>query len=274
MKKSFQLIYFLIGCLFHNIIFAEDVKAQPTVVFNAVFWDRFTSRNLMYAPWGNHNEGNATILTNRVGFSSPSRSFAYYGSSPVRFLKINQNWSAENSESDEEKFVDIGQFSFEKKAVTQRFLILLLKQPNTEEFKIFPLPIAQQNLPFGSFVCYSQFREPLYLAYAEQKNTLAPGKSIMFKHNENADAEASNLRIFTRRDAKYEEVASEFISLNKERRAIVFVSPFRSRIRVKSYFLNRESIESSLGYESLPFIEVPQKVEDENSTINLAPISQ
>ena len=62
---------------------------QPTALFKAVFWDRFTSRSLVYAPWGNGEEANATIVTNRVGFSSPSRSFAYYGSSPVKFYIKN-----------------------------------------------------------------------------------------------------------------------------------------------------------------------------------------
>ena len=32
---------------------AENDDATPTALFKAVFWDRFTSRSLVYAPWGN-----------------------------------------------------------------------------------------------------------------------------------------------------------------------------------------------------------------------------
>ena len=76
-------VLFVLSNLFalHNFSMAENDDATPTALFKAVFWDRFTSRSLVYAPWGNGEEANATIFTNRVGFSSPSRSFAYYGSS-------------------------------------------------------------------------------------------------------------------------------------------------------------------------------------------------
>ena len=269
-------VLFVLSNLFalHNVLMAENDDATPTALFKAVFWDRFTSRSLVYAPWGNGEEANATIVTNRVGFSSPSRSFAYYGSSPVKFYIKNVGSSAENSTSAQENLKQIAEFSFEKKETTQRFLLIFLKQPSNKEFKVFPISISQQTVPFGSMVCYSQCREPLYIAYGSQKNVLAPGKSARFSYVENPDIEASKLRVFTRRDSKYEEMAMDYMALSKEKRAIVFLSPVRSRIRLKMYYFNREPMESALGYGSVPFIEKAKESEDENSTTILEPISQ
>ena len=77
--------------IFSNIIFlslnAQEDAPKPSAIFKAVFWDRFTSKNLSYAPWGNYEENNATMVSLQVGFSTVSRPFAYYGSSPVKFLR-------------------------------------------------------------------------------------------------------------------------------------------------------------------------------------------
>jgi len=66
---------------------AQEEGHIPTAIFKAIFWDKFTSKNLSYAPWGNHNDKNATMVSLQVGFSTVSRPFVYYGSSPVKFFE-------------------------------------------------------------------------------------------------------------------------------------------------------------------------------------------
>ena len=65
----------------------------------------------------------------------------------------------------------------------------------------------------------------LYIAYGSQKNVLAPGKSARFSYVENPDIEASKLRVFTRRDSKYEEMAMDYMALSKENEQLFFYHP-------------------------------------------------
>ena len=81
----FSILFFL------NLIFlsvnAQEDAPKPSAIFKAVFWDRFTSKNLSYAPWGNYEDNNATMVSLQVGFSTVSRPFVYYGPPPVKFLR-------------------------------------------------------------------------------------------------------------------------------------------------------------------------------------------
>jgi hypothetical protein len=250
-----------------EILWSQPQKPTPTAIFRAVFWDRFMSSDLIFSPWGNENDSNATLFTIRVGFSSPSRSFAYYGQSPLKLFTPIPTQTTEENNSSTPQLNQVAEFSFKpEQGRIQRYLLILLKQQQGSGFKVFPLSMSQNDLPFGSFVCYSQVKEALYLAYGDQKNVLSPGKSVKFSYVETDDLDKSKLKIFTRRNAKYEEAAVDFLRLNREKRAVSFLSSFRSRIRIKRYILNRESIESSLGYGASPFVKAMDESSDANST--------
>ena len=99
-----SLILIFLGLFIMNYPgFSQEVQTKPTALFSAVFWDRFTSKNVTYAPWGNYDDKNATWITLQVGFSTPSLPFAYYGKSPIRFFETifsedeNQEGSSEKS---------------------------------------------------------------------------------------------------------------------------------------------------------------------------------
>jgi hypothetical protein len=258
------LLFFFV---FSQAIWAQQSKTVPTAIFRTVFWDRSMSSNLIFSPWGNENESNATLFTTRVGFSSPSRSLVYYGQSPFKLFTQIPTQAPEETNSSTPQLNQVAEFSFKiEQDRIKRYLLILLKQQQGTGFRVFPLSMSQNDLPFGSIVCYSQVREALYLAYGDQKNVLNPGKSVKFSFIETEDLDKSKLQIFTRRNAKYEVAAVDYLILNPETRAIGFLSTFRSRIRFKRYILNRESIESSLGYGSLPVIKAMDENLDANST--------
>jgi hypothetical protein len=258
------LLFFFV---LNQAIWAQLSKPAPTAIFSAVFWDRFMSSDLIFSPWGNENESNATLFTTRVGFSAPSRSFAYYGEPPFRLFTRSLTLPSAENNSSSTPLNQVAEFSFKsEQGRIQRYLLILLKQQQGSGFKVFPLSMSQNDLPFGSFVCYSQVKEALYLAYGDQKNVLNPGKSVKFSYVESEDLDKSKLKIFTRRNAKYEEAAVDFLRLNREKRAVSFLSSFRNRIRIKRYILNRESIESSLGYGASPFVKAMDESSDANST--------
>lgn len=263
-----KCIYFF-GIFFFGWVksgFAQNEEPKPTAVFKAVFWDRFTSKDLSFAPWGNAEEANATIFSARVGFSQPSRSLVYYGDSPFKvftksFVQVDEN-------STKLQLNKVANFSFQpRKGITQRYLLILIKQPQSQEFKVYPLPISQSNLPFGSFVCYSQVKEVLYLAFGSQKNVLNSGKSVKFSYEEIEDIDKSKLRVFTRRNSKYEEAIVHNQRLSRESHSVIFLSAERDRIRLKRYSMKREPVESALGFGSMPLINPPNdSLEDKEST--------
>ena len=50
MKILISVLFVLSNLLaLHNFSMAENDDATPTALFKAVFWDRFTSRSLVYA---------------------------------------------------------------------------------------------------------------------------------------------------------------------------------------------------------------------------------
>ena len=181
------------------------------------------------------------------------------------FVQIDEN-------STQVKLSKVAEFPFQpRQGITQRFLLILIKQPGSQEFKVYPLPVSQSNLPFGSFVCYSQVKEALYLAFGSQKNVLNPGKSVKFSYEEIEDIDKSKLRVFTRRNSKYEETINEYQRLNRESRSVIFLSSLRDKVRIKKYSMTREPVEAALGFGATPFINPPENSKEDNASTQQFP---
>ena len=247
--------------------FSQEVQTKPTALFSAVFWDRFTSKNVTYAPWGNYDDKNATWITLQVGFSTPSQPFAYYGKSPIRFFETIFS-EDENQEGPYKQTTrEFAEFSFDKDfGITKELFLIFLKQQNQSKFRLTSLPLAQESFEYGSFLCYSQCKEPLYLAYGKQKQALGVGKYVKFKQDEKSDNETVQLKVYKRLGSKYEEAASDYLALSPTRRSIGFLAPNRNRIRLKRYYFNNVPLESAIGYDSLPSTEVLENEIEDNST--------
>lgn len=267
--RSFILIF--LGLFITNYPgFSQEIQTKPTAIFSAVFWDRFTSKSITYAPWGNHDDQNATKITLQVGFSTPSQPIAYYGKSPIRFFETIFLEDENEEGSYTEKIEELCEFSFEQDSgIAKDLFLIFLKQKNQSKFKIFSLPLSQDSFEYGSFVCYSQYKEPLYLAYGNQKQVLGSGKSVKFKQDEKGNNEPVQLKVFKRLGAKYEEVASDYLVLSPTRRSLGFLAPNRNRVRLKRYYFNKTTIESSIGYDSAPYTELLANDSEDNSTDSL-----
>ena len=265
---SLRLIIFIfagiVACNYSG--FTQEISNKPTAIISAVFWDRFTTKSLTYAPWGNIDDRNATKITLQVGFSTPSQPFAYYGKSPIRFFETIFLEEQNQDGSYEQRSKELAEFSFEHDlGETKELFLIFLKQRNQSSFRVFSLPLAQERLEYGSFVCYSQHKEPLYLAYGNQKQVLGAGKSVKFKRDDKGD-ESVQLKVFKRSGAKYEEAASDYLALSSKRRSIGFLAPNHNRVRLKRYYFNKTPIESSIGYDSAPFTEIIENNSEDNST--------
>lgn len=273
MKLCKFLFFILLGMLLKTILFSQSLEREPDAVFTAVFWDRFTTKNISYMPWGNENDLNATEVTIQVGFSTPSQPFAYYGKEPIKFFEKSFRDVGDEDTPLTEHSQKIGEFNFSyQEGRTQHFLLIFLKQPKHHEFKIFSISLAQQDLEYGSFICYSQHKEPLYLIFGDKKQILGPGKSVKFKQAENEKSQTLPFKGFVKKDSEYQEVISDFLAINSENRAILFLSPVRNRLRLKRFYLNRVPIESTIGFNSNP-INIIESVKSEvNATEALTPM--
>ena len=80
-------MYFFFPC--QKWLFSQAKEINQQSIFSAVFWDRFTTKSITYAPWGNFDDLNATKITLQVGFSTPTKPFVYYGKPPIKFLKLS-----------------------------------------------------------------------------------------------------------------------------------------------------------------------------------------
>lgn len=247
--------------------FAKQNSNKPTVIIQAICWDRFTSKNITYFPWGNHNEANATSISMNIGFSIPCQPFAYYGKSPVKFFSYETNSIfQEQKDESEPKLKELGEFNFDAtEGVVAEYFLLLFDQKNKESVKFYPLSLSQDLLPYGKLNCYSQYKENLYLAYGEQKHILAPGKSVRF--NKISDSNSlPQLKIFTLKDRKYAEIMTEHVKLRNDRRAIIFFSTYKMLPLLKSYYFKRTPLEYSIGYNSLPLIMAEDSNSDDNTS--------
>jgi hypothetical protein len=267
MIRNQLLAYLCSFILGQTCLFSQALESKPTAIFSAVFWDRFTSKSITYAPWGNHDDQNATKITLQVGFSTPSQPIAYYGKSPIRFFETIFLEDGNEEGSYTEKIEELCEFSFEQdSSITKDLFLIFLKQKNQSKFKTFSLPLSQDSFEYGSFICYSQYKEPLYLAYGNQKQVLGSGNSVKFKQDEKGNNEPVQLKVFKRLGAKYEEVASDYLVLSPTRRSLGFLAPNRNRVRLKRYYFNRTPIESSIGYNSVPYTELLANDSEDNST--------
>jgi hypothetical protein len=261
-------IIFILGVVGQIYGIDENSEKHPTLILQAVCWDRFTSKNVVYYPWGNQDDNNASKAFVDIGFSSPSYPFVYYGNSPIKLYEHSQP-SIEESYREEEKeseLKEIGSFPFSTgEGRVQRFLLLLINQKNENKLKIYPLSLAQENIPYGAFNCYSQHKENIYLAYGSQKQTLSPGKSVRFKYSK-TQTDSPEMKVYAQKEGKFVELMNEYLTVNQNRRGIVFFSPYKNRLKMKRYFFQRTSLESAIGYDISP-LTVPLDInQDDNST--------
>ena len=249
-------------------VLAEENLSKPTAIFTAVFWEKYKSAQLIYTPWGNGNEVNATTRNLRIGFSSPSKEFVYYGDDNVAFYPVNIGGEDRVGELEMEK---VAEFSFTaKKDTIQRYLLLFLKGNSTSglKYKIHGIPFSESEIPFGSLKFFSQFPEVLYLSLNKKTITLPSGGSKTFSLNPQEDNKFYPLECYIRKSAKYEKVLSQSISLSNDRRGFLFFAPVRERLRIKPYLLTRQPLTSAIGFGVPSIVEPETKPKDDTKPKN------
>ena len=225
---------------------AQQKSQKPTAVFSAVFWERFMSARVSYAPWGNENDDNATFCEVQVGFSAPSQKFVYYGTENLKFYDPSEtSTSVEVEALTEEEPVErtpIAEFPFSSygEDETKQYLLLFLKDPKGTElkYKIHAFPFSTADVPQGSLKCYSQLRETVYFTFGKSKASLSSGKSTLIQGQIGPTSEFYPLATYFLTGGKYEQVMSQSISFSIRQRGLMFFTKQRGRLKAKIFLEN------------------------------------
>ena len=248
---------FLVACFLCIISLpAQQNPKKPTAVFSAVFWERFMSARISFAPWGNESDVNASFREVQVGFSAPSQKFVYYGTENLKFYDPSETSTSVEAEIVTKEAVikktPIAEFPFSSdgREETKQYLLFFLKNPKDTElrYKIHALPFSIVDVPQGSLKFYSQLRETVYFTFGKSKASLASGKSTLIQGQIGPNSEFYPLTTYFLIGGKYEQVMSQNISFSNRQRGVLFFTKQRGRLRSKTYLENLQPLEKAIGY--------------------------
>ena len=151
MKFCILLSFFLTTLLWSQ---EKREKPLPKALFSIMLWNTQGSQDLAYAPWGNENEGNATIVPFTVSYGMPSRKCSFYGDGELNVLRQKEPHEFKEGENPYESVAKIRlPFSAEKPSDS---LILLTPSAEEETWKTRNLSFDEKAIPKGHFTFSSQ----------------------------------------------------------------------------------------------------------------------
>ena len=235
----------------------QQEHAKPTGLFSCIFWGKPTTRTVMFAPWGNFDEQNATQSLVRVVYGSLSRKCAYYGQGNIKFYQRRNYTELEldlmEDKSEAEKSIFFSELNFSSNAEeTKEFIILFSPTKDLNTYRTFLLPFDQKEIPWGSYKLFSQFNETLYVAVGTKKFSLEPGKSIILDSKDFDGRSRERMIIYRKEKGNYIESASQNFGINDRQRGIFFVTIKKGKAQIVPMVESNRPIEQAIGYNSKP----------------------
>lgn len=234
----------------------------PPIIFSAMLWGEQGFLTSYYAPWGNHEEENSTILPIPIASGVVSKKYAYYGSNPLRFLEA-QDLSEDEFETESNSSLKkppprvLASCNFTLTAGQTKEYILLVA-PKKGTVKIYAIPFDQETIPTGSFAFSSRSNQTLYVEFGQNKFAVPPQNSVIKKALVEKDSRIIPLKVFLKKLGKYEVVLSKEWPHSDALRGLVYLTETPSGIEVTRIADFPQSVEQAIGYGSTPTI-TPQK---------------
>ena len=257
MRNLVVIILFLGILVFHTNAEEIDPNPKPTALFSAVFWGKPTSRSLVYAPWGNLHDLNSTKSQVRVAYGSLSRKCAYYGAGNIEFHQQRNPSSSKvglmegNNEPEKASFFLELPFSASPNT-TKEFIALFSPSDQQGNYNGYLVPFSQNEIPWGSYKIFSQFKETLYIAAGSKKFTLESGKNLIIQSKDFEGKSRVKILIYRNIKGKYIESGAQSFSVNNRQRGIIFITTKRKRIEVVPLVETKRLIEQTIGYGLKP----------------------
>jgi hypothetical protein len=256
-KKFYCLLLFLSFFLYAEAQPTQQEHAKPTGLFSCIFWGKPTTRTVMFAPWGNFDEQNATQSLVRVVYGSLSRKCAYYGQGNIKFYQRRNYTELEldlmEDKSEAEKSIFFSELNFSSNAEeTKEFIILFSPTKDLNTYRTFLLPFDQKEIPWGSYKLFSQFNETLYVAVGTKKFSLEPGKSIILDSKDFDGRSRERMIIYRKEKGNYIETASQNFGINDRQRGIFFVTVKKGKAQIVPMVESKRPIDQAIGYNTKP----------------------
>ena len=148
-------------------------------------WEKYNSNSFSYAPWGNENDENASIVNISVGASSLSKYLYIMVIRKLAFMKKirPREWEDIDSDSDDQPLGKLAaEFEFPKDDSGDiEYLLLFINKKKNGLWNIYPIPFPKSNVPIGSYKFISQANNEIYLLFGKEKVTLSQVKTRLQK---------------------------------------------------------------------------------------------
>ena len=266
----FGLLFFLKLFALGNINLEQ--KSTPNGIFTAVFWEKYKSEFVKFAPWGNDKEQNATLLDLSVSSDNFSRKFVFYGEENLRFYntKILEEYEVVEDTIQKEGLIGKPFAEFKLPSTNQDILeyVLIFLGKNKDGIrKIYPIPFTQKDVPLGSFQFVSQSTIPLYIEFGKEKFVLSPRKTKLVTASTNDGEKVISMRVTIVRNGRKEEVFKQKARHFTNLRGMFFMGFGKDGISVRKFSEFESPIDRSLGFGTSSKSS-PSKTENEEEELN------
>jgi len=259
---ALKMKFFLKGCFFVFWIVSsvhllgEEKDTQPSDeigkktpnLFQAILWQATADERLVYAPWGNASEENATLLDITLQNSRLCEKFAYYGESPLTFYKLKK------SESSSPKTIQpVAQYRFNYGKDAKKEEILVVTGHSKSGFKIYAFPFELYTVPMGSFYFKSLSKEATFFKLGNEKFALPPGKSKVVLPKQEPKQKNTKLEGFLLRDNQYKSSHVRLVPARSSIRSLILITTKGANIEpfLIFDFNGNQKINTVLGYDAL-----------------------
>jgi hypothetical protein len=255
--KFFLMGWFVVFGIFANVHLLVAEKDTPPTdeigkrtpnLFQAILWQGTADERLVYAPWGNATEENATLLDITLQNSSLCEKFAYYGESPLTLYKLKK------SDSSSLKTIQpVAQYRFNYGKEAQKEEILVVTGDSKSGLKIYAFPFELYTVPMGSFYFKSLSKEATYFKLGSEKFALPPGKAKLVLPKQEPKQKNRKLEGFLLRDNQYKSSHVRLVPARSSIRSLVLITTKGANIEpfLIFDFNGNQKINTVLGYDSL-----------------------
>ncbi len=255
MKKSILWLLLLFGVTDPHKVIASD--NNPAFILSAVFWEKYKSETFSYAPWGNDDEANATMVDLSVGSSALSRKFVFYGKNKINFFNKQRprEWEIEdfNSSKIKKDLPLVAEFQLpEFNESTQEFVLLFTNKKKNGMWKIYPIAFSRDEIPYGSYKFISQSQNSLYLFWGDKKFTLHSGKTHVVNTSLKDGRNVVALQAMIQRSGQYTELLNQRYRHSANMRGLFFLGTNRNKLTVKKLVEFNRPLSYASGYGLAP----------------------
>ena len=242
-------------------------EPKPSAFFQAILWDSEEAETFTYAPWGNAEDQNASLLNISISSDTLTRRFAYYGTSPLRLYRqkeetgksspntLNGNsWDSDQWELAVEYNFQIGE-NHVTTAIKEE--VLMLRKVNLNKFKVYALPFSVDKVPKGSFLFQSFAKEDTFFRVGSKKFKLSAGVSRLIAPKAGESEKSLEIEGFLLRNQKYQLAMQRNIGAFEKKRGIFIINAKGNAIKPYTLIERHSNYENAFGYGVRPLTNEP-----------------